>query len=162
MKKFTSILVTISLVALGFSSCKKDSAEKVDDIEDLKSTKMSWKFDGTAKTSTHLWAVKDEGDLTVYGGINDTESLTLYISEFHGTGDYTVDAEDIMIRYITPAGITNPSAIFSAQDGIIKITSSTNGEVKGTFSGTLVNALDQTKPMTEGKFEAKIVEGDID
>lgn len=162
MKKFTSILLTFSLVALGFSSCKKDDAEKVDDPEDLKSTKMSWKFDGAAKTSTTLFALKDEGDLTVVGGINDTETLTLYISEFHGTGDYTVDDEDIMIHYVTPGGITNPAAVFTAKDGVIKVTSSSAGEVKGTFSGTLENALDQTKPMTEGKFEAKIVTGDFD
>ncbi|WP_207420835.1 DUF6252 family protein [Desertivirga brevis] len=159
MKKITSILLTISLVALGFSSCKKDDAEKVDDLEDIKSTKMSWKFDGTAKTSTTLFAHKDEGDLTVIGGINETETLTLYISEFHGTGDYNVDDEENSIHYVTAAGISNPAALFAAKDGVIKITSSTNGEVKGTFSGTLENALDQTKPMTEGKFEAKIVTG---
>jgi hypothetical protein len=162
MKKFTSILLTFSLVALGFSSCKKDDSTKVDDEEDIKSTKMSWKVDGTAKTSTHLFALKSDGALAVYGAINDVENVVLVIDDFHGTGDYTVDEDEVSIAYFTEKG-TNPAVnVYSAKDGVIKVTSSNDGEVKGTFSGTLENASDQTKSMTEGKFEAKIVDGDID
>lgn len=155
MKKLKSLFLLVGLLALSVASCKKDDAKKVDEEEDLRSTKMTYKVDGTAKTSTHLFAVKDDEAIAVYGAINDSETIVLSIDNFHGTGDYTVDNDEVVIGYVNG---TNPLNSFYATSGTIKVTSSSNAEVKGTFSGSLINGGETTRVLSDGTFEAKIVE----
>ncbi|WP_207429067.1 hypothetical protein [Pedobacter sp. SYSU D00535] len=156
MKKITSALLLMGLFGITAVSCKKDNVEKVDSEEDIRSTKMTYKIDGAAKTSTHLFAVKDEGDIAIYGSIDDDETMVIAIEDFHGTGDYEVENDHVTIGYING---NTPTNSFWATEGVIKVTASTNNEVKGTFSGRLTNAGETVKEITEGKFEAKIVEG---
>lgn len=146
----------LGLFALTISSCKKDDDNKVDNEEDLKSTKMSYKVDGTQKTSTHLFAVKNGADaIGIYGAINDSEALVIGIDGFHGNGDYTTEEDDVIITYTSGKNATD---VYVAEECTVKVTSSTNNEIKGTFTATVKNNANASKVVTEGKFEAKIVE----
>lgn len=157
MKTIKSALLMLSLLALSFSSCKKDNDTEKDDADDvLRSAAMTFKIDGTAKTSTHLFAAREEGSIEIYGGINETETMALLIYDFNGTGDYAVDGDNVQIYYVNG---TDPLAnSFLGQNGTIKITSVTDKEVKGTFVSSLKNTNDVTKAVSDGKFEAKIID----
>ncbi|WP_256010446.1 DUF6252 family protein [Desertivirga xinjiangensis] len=164
MKKFTSAFLMLGLFAATLSSCKKDDDNKVDDEEDVKSTKMSFKVDGSQKTSTHLFAYKtDEDELGIYGS-NSSEAVTVAIDNFHGVGDYVLEGDDdnndddgVMVLYTV--GKESAAKLYYAEEATVKITSSNDKEVKGTFSATVkeLNG-DASMVLTEGKFEAKIVE----
>ena len=157
MKKITSAFLVIGLFVISLASCKKDDSTKVDE-EDVKSAKMTYKLDGTSKTSTLLFAVKENGAIGISGFMNETETIVLAIDNFHGVGEYTVDDEHVVISYTN--GSNSQSNLYLSEQGTIKITASSDTEVKGTFSGTVKNLQEASKVITEGKFEAKIVEAE--
>ena len=154
MKKTTSAFLMLALLATTVISCKKDDSTKIDNEQDLKSTKMTFKVDGTSKTSTHHFAVKDEETVEIYGSINDDEAVIMSIDELDGLGDYDL-AEENILSYTS--GDSPQADVYFAEEGTIKVTSSSNSEIKGTFSGTVKNLQGASKVITEGKFDAKIV-----
>lgn len=159
MKKITSAVLMLSLLAIFGTSCKKDS-DTVKDEKDLRSTKLSFKLEGASKTSTHLWAVygDSQDQIGIHGTLSSSESISLAINDFDGNGEYDVDSEEAVIIY--NVGNTTNAETYISTSGTVKITSITSSEVKGTFSGTLSNLSDGTKTVTDGKFEAKIFDED--
>ena len=157
MKKITSAVLMLSLFTLLSTSCKKDSDTKKDE-KDLRSTKLSFKLDGTNKTSTHLWAIHDDGEdyLAVQGTLSNSESINIVINDFNGNGEFDIEDNEALVTYTN--GTNTATNAYIGTEGVVKITSINGSEVKGTFSGTVNNLSNSSKTIAEGKFEAQIVE----
>lgn len=154
MKKITSAFLMLALFAITITSCKKDDSPKIDNEEDLKSSKMTFKVDGTSKTSTHHFAYKDGESVEVWGSISANEAVTFSIDELDGPGDYELGEDDFLIY---TNGTSPESNVHIAEDGTVTVTTSTNSQIKGTFTGTVKNLQGATKEITDGKFDAKFV-----
>lgn len=155
MKKIKSTLAVLGLLVLGFASCKKDDDKTV--REDVVSSKMTFKLDGTSKTSTILVAAVDEENedgLGISGNLGNGETLTIVFSELDGAREYDLEEDDVALVYANGTAANN---VYSAESGKVKITSITNSEVKGTFQAVVTNIQDASKTVTEGKFDAKIL-----
>jgi len=156
MKTTKSTLLLLSLAVLTLGSCKKDE----DSVkEDVFSSDLTFKLDGTAKKSTFVVATKDDEDEDVLGlsaNLSNSETLTIAFDGLHGTGNYNIATDEAALVYTN--GNDPLANIFYAEAGIVKITSISSKEVKGTFELTVKNSGDASKVITEGKFAAKIVE----
>jgi hypothetical protein len=147
MKQIKSTLLILTLCALVFSSCKKSSTNPTF------STSISFKINGTAKSSTNLTAVYDhtQNTLQVISAFS-AESVTLVIENVK-TGAFDVSTGGALVAY------SNSSDSFTGSVGNVTITSFTNDTVTGTFQFTGTGAISSsnTAVVTEGKFQAKYI-----
>lgn len=144
----------LTMILFAFSSCEKE------DSEDQVNVGMSLKVNGTLKqaageTKVSAMFIKSEKSLQVMGNLGENEAVSLTIENFNGVGDYNVTNDNVVVVYTTNinGGVASTSL---GTTGIIKITTSTDKVIKGTFQFTDDEA---STPMviSEGKFEAKVM-----
>lgn len=143
MKKLTSVLLLL-IVVFG-SACKKDEKES--------QANVSFKVDGTLKqaigdTKVTAMYFTSQKTLQFMGNLENNQAIGFVIQDYNGVGEYDVADFNVTATYVTDFGST----------GIIKITTSTDKLVKGTFQfivrDLVTNAIKFT--ITEGTFEAKV------
>lgn len=155
MKKLTSVLLLLTVIFV--SACKKD---KTDDAPI--STNVSFKVNGTLKQASGeanvtAFYYSTEKTLQFIGDLENNQGISLYIQEYKGVGEYDVASDDVIASYVTNKnGGLSGSQLGST--GSIKITSSTDKLVKGTFQFVVRDPITDVlvSTITEGQFEAKL------
>lgn len=153
MKKIKTLLLLFSIVALGLTSCKKDSETTAE-----ANAALTVKVNGTAKSSTGpvvATIYQSEKTLQILGQFSTTEGVSIMIQDFK-VGEFNVATDDVLVVY-TNGTTGSLSTTFMGDTGKVKITSITDTKVTGTFEFVGSNDSEQTKTLTEGKFEASIV-----
>jgi hypothetical protein len=166
--KFKSDMKTFLLLALlcftAFSSCKKEDTGSQPD-------NLSASFDGISKTFNYslTGAISSSGGvygLQVVGFVdNPTTSDALYLSVFSDSpitnGTY-VDGQSATIVFADPTvdGTNYSNALSNTNPISITITSISNTNVTGTFSGDLflnANSSDPKKVVGNGQFSVGLM-----
>jgi hypothetical protein len=143
MKKLTFALLLL-IVVFG-NACKKENNQS--------QANVSFKVDGTLKqasgdTKVTAMYFTSQKTLQFMGNLENNLGIGFAIQDYKGVGDYDVADFNVTASYVTDFGST----------GIIKITTSTDKVVKGTFQfivrDPVTNAIKFT--ITEGTFEVKV------
>ena len=150
-------LLLVSLAVATLASCKKDK-------NDAPAYNLSAKVDGsTAGFNTAIVAQKS-GDvstgfsvvITAVGGSASSPypAFSLFLGDDAAitARTYTAAADDVTAMYVAGSG---QATFTSDTDFTIVVSSVTDTEVKGTFSGKVEDDAGGFKTITEGTFAAK-------
>jgi hypothetical protein len=172
MKKFI-ILTFITVFTLGITSCKKSSDETPSEEGEEQQTSefyISYKANGTLITETIIsgqrGASTDPRTLTVSGtgadGANPkfkfftTESFIGFVNGLT-VGCSTNSATSNYVEYTNSAGLLHTTKTDSngITVGILEVSYTNGGSVRGTFDGTVKSGTGSVVNITEGKFKVK-------
>lgn len=172
MKTFNkTILVLLAVLAVSFTSCKKDD-DGGDDPQGGTGT-FSAKVDGSnfsGMQGTVMAQLTNNGNgqvLAVTGGTMESENLQMIIQNFDGEGTYNLNFLNIgTYSYLPDPSNPDPNTIVLyttvgdglSDNGTISISSFDGNTVKGTFSFTGYNIDDEsdTVDVTEGQFNVEV------
>lgn len=149
MKSIKALLATMIVCIVAFSSCKKDSSES------NPTTTVSFKLDGTDKSTSTVLSAYDKNSkaLLVSGSLSPSEVINISLENIQA-GTFDVVNNGIVATYSNGASDLDTYAAIS---GTLTITSFTNNTVSGTFSFVVMNQARTTKNITEGKFSTNYV-----
>ncbi len=163
------LVMTVSLVT--FTSCSSDDDNdggnnNVDEF--LTATVDGTAFAAAQSPAVIVGAQSTNGILSVQGGTNTGNTISMAINGYTGVGTYTtgdVINNTNFIQYLTISG-TTPStwasglasaALGTLMPGTIEVTSDDGTTVEGTFTFEGYNGGDMTtKVVTNGEFKAKL------
>ena len=143
--------LVVALAVLTLASCSKDK-------DDTPSYHLSAKIDGTSQAFNNAVAAEKSGDASVgytvaiAGTAGNTSSpypallLSIDSDDPIVAKTYTATAFEATSMYVTDAS----TMLISDTDFTITVTSISDTEIKGTFSGKI-----ETKTISEGAFSAK-------
>ncbi len=172
MRKLNQIMLLIMTVSLvTFTSCSSD-----DDNGGGNNTGdefLTASVDGTSFTAAQdpaviVGAQSTNGILTVQGGTNTGNTISMAINGYTGVGTYVtgdVIGNTNFIQYLTISGATPSTwasglasaALGTLMPGSIEVTSDDGTTVEGTFTFEGYNGADMTtKVITNGEFKAKL------
>ncbi|MXV51524.1 hypothetical protein GS399_11130 [Pedobacter sp. HMF7647] len=165
MKMFTlnpsvKLLALFIACTLSLASCKKSDDDKPAD-----SPYLSVKIDGQKKNSTGpvvagVMKVAGVTALTIQGQFSTNEGVALMLTDSK-VGEYKVLTEDQpsfegnAATGVYLADIAK-SQSYDSVSGTVKITSSTDKLISGTFEFTAKNEAGATKTFSEGSFQATV------
>lgn len=142
-----------------------------DDSEDSGSGSFSLKakVDGANYSNSSLFnpmAVIVSNTLMIQSSDNDGNSIQIQVPNFDGEGTYTSGNNDLMAGYINyleaGASIGQFRTFTSVRgDGTVEITEVTDTYVKGTFSATAPENIEnptESVEITQGTFKAEITQ----
>ncbi len=160
--------MTVSLVT--FTSCSSDDDNGGGNgggDEFLTATVDGSNYAAAQSPSVIVGAQSTNGILSVQGGTNTGNTISMAISSYTGVGTYTTGdniTNSNFIQYLTISGTTpstwasglGSAALGTIMAGTIEVTSDDGTTVEGTFSFDGYNAGDMTtKVVTNGEFKAK-------
>lgn len=173
MKTFNkTILVLLAVVAISFTSCKKDD-DGGDGGGNGGAGLVSAKVNGTTFTSLEITSfaivVSQSGfsSLAVQGNDASGKAISLQLSGYEGVGTYEISDSNVfsLVSYgeIDVNNPTNGETWFAPYEnsgvvGEVKVSEQTDTRVKGTFQFMAKNQNgDQSiRNITEGTFDVKI------
>ncbi len=166
------------VIVLAVASCSKTKV--VDDIVDggggsgnqdlgfyVKATidGVDYLNDNDEDTAFTVATETDGTKFVAFAGVfSDTHRILLGIKDFTGTGTYNIpDGKGSSMLFQLADTNTGTSEIWLANDdfgsGVYNITQYGNGTARGTFSGTVINIIDQTEvEITNGEFYLLLIE----
>lgn len=156
MQKVNSIIITLILFSVAFSSCKKE----INYHPEWDVSSMSGKIDGVllkcTLASAQTYTVGTETIIQISGSKGNV-GFTLMINNFKGVGTYNI-ADGSIATYLEGTSGTQ-DAYMALSKGTIKITSySADKLIKGTFEFDGENIVtSKTKNITEGQFTISLV-----
>ncbi len=149
----------ILLIIVGvLSSCSSD-----DDNDDTNQEQSNYfltaKVDGVdfSRDFVTVSALPDESDVYIISGVGEVSSIALTLESPISTGAFIPTVGGLTVLFYQEI---NPYAVWGANEdagsGTITITENTDTYIKGTFSFTGFNPLDNSiKEITEGNFKAR-------
>jgi uncharacterized protein DUF6252 len=154
----TTIILLFVLVTY---SCSEDSINPIKDDVFLTAKVNGLDFN-TSNVIAASASVGNNSVLSLVAGKdsnNNTETITITVGNYNDTGTYTTESnsEIIFVYSDSPSGIIGIWAASSIDvgTGTITITEDSAISLKGTFSFTGFNDVDDTtKSITEGRFSA--------
>jgi len=158
MRKPKFIFLIIAIIVIIVSSCKKEKKEDV--------FMMSFKVDNSGESfSAKAGALKisdtidvNNSQIWIRGKANDSIIVMITIRTLiEANKTYSFGSPHLTATFIA-GNSALLSSFYFAKTGILKVTSFSGGEAKGTFEFTAENSLNQSKAITDGKFKVKIEE----
>ncbi len=163
LQKLSNFLMIVSMVLLG--ACSND-----DDGGGGGSTAgyhVTAKVDGESYSNSSLFApsaIITNGVLNIQSSDNSGNAIQIQVPNYSGPGTYNSGNNNIMNGYINylkaGASIGQFQNFTSVRgDGVVVITSETDTEIEGTFSGTAFENVDnstQSVEITDGSFRAEL------
>ncbi len=158
MKLISLLFLSVLLIAVAFSSCKKN--ETVQDVL-LSTASMSAKVNDTLWTAmtrvTRHFAANNK--FVISGTSSNGQVIVITVLD-DAEGTYTsstsIDSLSAQVGAVWQPDASSPTTNnFVSQSGTVTLTTvdSQNMKVSGTFSFDLINlSTSQTKTITEGKF----------
>lgn len=158
--RFSKFILFLLVFSMAFVACKKDD-DKTPDQTQLAGGSMSAKVEGQEFKATLSVQATVSGTVFSFAGTanasaSSVRQINIAITDYKGVGTY---------------GFTNPGNVATWTEGLtadkmfianfilgsgqVVVTEVANGRAKGTFEFTGSNG-EQTKTITEGKFDVKI------
>jgi hypothetical protein len=161
MKNIKSLILLFLLTTVGLGACQKDivfveGSGPGSTTPPVNTVMMSTKVNGNLVNCDLATAQFDQssGTLQVIG-IKGQEAFTFTFQNFKGVGTYNAADFTSFANYTN--GIADPLVnSFFADSGTIKITSTANNFIKGTFEFNATNTVGDVKTITEGVFTIKL------
>ncbi|MCF6170648.1 MAG: DUF6252 family protein [Bacteroidales bacterium] len=155
MKSLLLSAVLISAVIL--ISCKKDDDGGTNPASN---GTVSLSYDGTNWTADlSVQAVNTNGVINVTGSDGNARQAAINLFSVTKPGTYKVGPNGSSGNSIRWTEGVDPKQTYTASfvlgSGTITITELSATNIKGTFSGTVYNTDQETKSITNGKFDAK-------
>ncbi len=150
MKPVKILLLLAAFFMLAPMACKKSSSKPQTVVS------MTFKFNGTAETSTLLVATyyKSQNTVQIAGSVGSSQALDLMIENIKtGTFDIATDPT-IIASYSTALDLDHT---YLGTTGKIVITAFTSDTIAGTFEFSGTNGLGQAGSVTDGSFSAKLI-----
>ncbi len=149
-----TVLILLFIVAL--TSCSSDDDSSGSEQSDYY---LTAKVDGVdySRDFVTVSTLPDESDVYIISGVGEVSSIALTLESPISTGVFTPTLGGSTVLFYQEI---NPFVIWGATEdegsGTITITENTDTYIKGTFSFTGVNPLDNSiKEITEGQFKAQ-------
>lgn len=159
MKNFKNyLLFTFLVFGFMFVSCSKDDDSSGDEFP-IGEVHFTAKIDGERFTATEVGATEGDNDgvysLLILSENNVGQSFMMGISNFHGTGTYTIRDEEGGVLFFDE---NLETGWWGEEGGKIVITHHKPGErIKGTFTFKMNNLDNNEREVTEGSFESVLV-----
>ncbi len=157
---FSKLFILLLICSIAFVGCKKDEDKNPDEGTETAGGSMSAKVDGQAFDATLAVQGTISGGVFTFAGTANSSSsvrqINIAVSDYNGVGTYSFSSP--ASTAIWSEGTTADKifiANFVLGSGQVKVTEVADGRVKGTFEFTGSNG-QQTKTITEGKFNVKI------
>lgn len=169
MQRYLNLLL---LTGLLFTAAACDSNDDKDELDDFGSASV--KVTGAAAAETEfsghaVFTEVIEGGETYFNLVltdesidtEDVEKLVAFqrLGERPGTGEYTIDGEDVLSFYI--AGTNDEDGVLvGGETGNLKITRSTDSVIEGTFTFIGAELASEEETTVSGTFKAVYVDDD--
>lgn len=150
MKK--QLMLIGCMVLLALSSCKNND-DDAGNIPQSENCEMSWTVNGTNYSADMELCIFLDGTLQLTENTNPTNNNSLQVDPISSTGTFTSSASEVAIILVL-----NDGTQILSLDAEVIVTTLSDSEAKGTFSGTFYDFMDITQSpdytVTNGNFEA--------
>nr|WP_321229063.1 DUF6252 family protein [uncultured Psychroserpens sp.] len=150
----TTLVLILIIVMLNSCSSSDDT-----DASGQSAYYLTAKIDGVnySREFVTVSALPDETDAYIISAVGEISSIGLSLESPISTGTFTSSIGDLTVLFYQEI---NPYAVWASSDdvgsGTITVTENTDTYIKGTFSFTGVNQLDNSiKVITDGNFKAQ-------